>query len=341
LAVSGELRDVPVQSWMAPLRPIVTRTLLEPLEERALDDEIPAIGATTDAVSRAVKAQYEENPYPRGVAPASREREDLGAILAGQFPHFEPPSFLAEPLRILVAGCGTGYHPISIALRYDNAEILATDVSRASLCYGLRMARQLGIDNLTFVENDLLNVSELGGDFDVIECVGVLHHLHKPSHGLALLLERLRPGGLVKLGLYSAAARRPVMEARERIEALGLRPVAGDILAFRQSILEAPPEETLRQLLDYSDFYTLSSCRDLLFHVQEHCFDPMAIGDLLLANDLRLVGFEFADRSVPDEYQQRFPDDVGATDLSHWSAFEREQPGLFAGLYQFWCQRRE
>ena len=44
---------------------------------------------------------------------------------------------MSDPIRqtvhgvavdVLVVGCGTGHHPISIALRYDNAEVVATDV---------------------------------------------------------------------------------------------------------------------------------------------------------------------------------------------------------------------
>lgn len=27
------------------------------------------------------------------------------------------------------------------------------------------------------------------------------------------------------------------------------------------------------------------------------------------------------------------------TDLDHWAAFETEHPHLFAGMYQFWCQK--
>ena len=44
--------------------------------------------------------------------------------------------------------------------------------------------------------------------FDLIEAVGVLHHLADPYAGWRVLLSLLRPGGFMLLGLYSAPARR-------------------------------------------------------------------------------------------------------------------------------------
>ncbi|MDX1432635.1 MAG: tetratricopeptide repeat protein [Gammaproteobacteria bacterium] len=339
LANASRLAAIPLGSFHESLRPLVERGLLEPAEELALEDEIPSIGDVRDPVSAAVRAQYEANPYPRWLTPAYRPPGNLHGILQGMFPHFEPPARLRGPIRVLVVGCGTGRHPISIALRYANAEVLATDISRRSLAYGLRMARRLGVDNVTFVQNDLLELSELDDEFEVIECVGVLHHTASIEASLGRLLEKLHPDGVLKLGLYSSRAREPVAYARRRIAELGLQPTADDIRRFRAMVLAAPADDQLRRILDLGDFYTLSNCRDLLFHVHETQVTLAEVDALLAATGLRLIGFENADPAPAEAYRRRYPDDTSMTNLARWAMVEEENPGTIPDTYQFWCAR--
>jgi Flp pilus assembly protein TadD/2-polyprenyl-3-methyl-5-hydroxy-6-metoxy-1,4-benzoquinol methylase len=337
LSVAPRLAQVPAASWNDVLRPMVERSLLEPMEERALEAEIPVVGLVENSVSRVVKAQYQENPYPRWLTPAYRNPGNLHGILRNMFPAFEPPEMLKNAIRVLVVGCGTGHHPISIALRYADATVVATDISRRSLAYGMRSARQLGITNVRFVENDLLNLSELDGQFHVIECVGVLHHMQSIADGMKALVGKLHENGLLKIGLYSHTARRPVVYARERIARLGSTAVADDIRRFRQTVLAAPEDDALRRILDFGDFYTLSNCRDLLFHAHEQHVTIAAIRSLLTVAELRFIGFETMDATLADEYRRRFPGDGAMDDLCHWETVEELNPGAFAGLYQCWC----
>ena len=337
LSVAPRLAQVPAASWNDRLRPVIARSLLEPMEETALEAEIPVVGLVENSVSRVVKAQYEENPYPRWLTPAYRNPGNLHGILRNMFPAFEPPEMLKNTIRVLVVGCGTGHHPISIALRYANAEVVATDISRRSLAYGMRLARQLAISNVRFVENDLLNLSELDGQFHVIECVGVLHHMQSIADGIGALLGKLHENGLLKIGLYSHMAREPVVYARARIASLGLTAGTDDIRRFRKTVLAAPENDALRRILDFGDFYTLSNCRDLLFHVHEQHVTIAAIRSLLAGAELRFIGFETTDATLADEYRRRFPEDQAMDDLSHWESVEALNPGAFAGLYQCWC----
>lgn len=339
LAIAARLAQVAPASWAACVRPLLRRSLLEPMEEAALAADIPVCGAATDTVSLAVKAQYEESPYPRWLTPAYRNPGNLYDIVKGMFPGFEAPAVLKGRTRVLVVGCGTGHHPISIALRYENAEVVATDISRRSLAYGVRMARELGVGNVRFMENDLLALSELEGEFHVIECVGVLHHTASIAEGVRALLGKLHRDGLLKVGLYSEAARAPVALARKRISALGLTAAADDIRRFRQTALAASEDDALRQILDFGDFYTLSNCRDLLFHVHEQNVTIAAIDALVAATGLRFLGFEIADPRLGEAYRQRFPEDRAMDALPCWQAIEEDDPGAFAGLYQFWCTR--
>src|SRR5205807_7138675 len=61
-------------------------------------------------------------------------------------------SFPRAPVRpigggtdILIAGCGTGSHPIETYRRLVGARMLAIDLSRTSLAYAVRKTRALGL----------------------------------------------------------------------------------------------------------------------------------------------------------------------------------------------------
>ena len=94
----------------------------------------------------------------------------------------------------------------------------------------------------------------------------------------------------------------------------------------------------MRSLCESQDFYTLSTVRDLLFHVQEHQYDTAELHALLSAHGLHVIGFQVTARTRR-RYLQRFADDPALASLEHWGQFEQQWPNTFAGMYQFWCQR--
>jgi len=202
----------------------------------------------------------------------------------------------------------------------------------------MRKARELGIENVCFSHADILSLDTTCPSYAVIESVGVLHHMHHPGAGLKVLTSLLMPGGVMKLGLYSRRARDAVNRARARIDALGLEAEPLDMRALRQRIL-AGEEPQLDALTGSRDFYSLSSVRDLLFHVQEHQYDMQGLRALLEGCSLRVLGFQVGP-STRRRYRERFPADAGLASLESWQAFEDEFPDTFTGMYQFWCARR-
>jgi cellobiose-specific phosphotransferase system component IIA len=81
----------------------------------------------------------------------------------------------------------------------------------------------------------------------------------------------LKPGGLMKIGLYSELARQHIVEVRKEITALEVGTSETEIRKFRQSLAESH-DENHQLLTTSSDFFSLSTLRDLIFHVQEHRF---------------------------------------------------------------------
>ena len=318
------------------------RQVEEPAEERRLRETLDALTPIEDETSRAVRQQYEENPYPRWHrVPASLASPyPLRRALRELLPHVDLDRLrVPEAPEILIAGCGTGYQAAITALRNPGSRVLAVDLSRTSLAYALRRARELGIGALRFAQADILQLGVLSERFDLIECAGVLHHLRDPLAGGRVLAALLKPGGVMKLALYSERARQGVVAARELIARQGLGGDIEGVRAARQLVFAAPEDSPARIVTLGRDFYSASGARDLAMHVQEHRFTTAQLGELLRALGLELLGFEFGDPSVPAAYRQRFPQDPTATSLENWGRFEDEHPEVFAGMYQFWVAK--
>ena len=326
------------RSWPAPVEAVLTQQVREPLAELRLRADIPRLTGMENPVSRLVQDQYEENPYPRWVRPAPETPDTIGNFLSSKFPfaRFERPAG-RKPWDILIAGCGTGQRSIAMARKFGASHMLAVDLSLASLGYARRKSEELGLA-IAYAQADILELGrdpDTGGrQFDLIESLGVLHHLADPWAGWRALLSLLRPGGFMLLGLYSEMARRPVLAARAHIA----ERAAEDIRSARQDLIRSGDPRACASILESEDFFSLSACRDLLFHVQEQCVTLAQIAHFIQNHNLRLLGFELDD-AVLAAYRNRFPQDRAATDLARWEAFEADHPGLFGGMYIFWVQK--
>lgn len=318
---------------------VIERTLVEPLEEQRLAAGVPSAGPVHDPVSRQVRAQYENAPYPRWLAIASAGPSPVAESLSRRFPHWKPARRLAAGSRALVLGCGTGYEPIDLALREPAFEVVAVDLSRASLAYATRMAAKLEARNVRFLHGDLLALGDVGGAFDLVSACGVLHHLRDPFAGWRAAASRLAEGGLMRVGLYSATARRSIARAREIIARRGTPATPEAMRAFRRALLRGELGPELAEISRSPDLHSLSGLRDLLFHVEEHHFDLPGIASALSRLGLRFIGFEHEGRDVAPRYARMFPEDAAQTSLANWAAFEAAHPETFAAMYQFWCEK--
>ena len=154
-----------------------------------------------------------------------------------------------------------------------------------------------------------------------------------------MLDERVVAGGVMRIGLYSGRAREPIVAARRSIQELGLTPAPKDIKLFRKRILSGQ-EQALKELTDSKDLYSISTCRDLLFHVNEHRFTLPQIRQALDELGLTFIGFELEILEIKRRYDELYPDDPQRDDLMAWERFEQLNPRAFAGMYTFWCKKR-
>ena len=243
-----------------------------------------------------------------------------------------------ERPQVLVPGCGTGYHPLLLASRHPETDILALDLSLTSLAYAIRKQEELEIPNVRFCQADLLLLGDLDERVDYIDCAGVLHHLESPLQGWRVLSGMLEPAGVMRIGLYSKLARKTIAMAREKIAELGVPGTADAIREFRQSVMSDPELSELRSLArTTADFYSMGGVRDLIFHEQEHRFDLPTIRQHLDALGLRFGGFLLSDRDVVRRFHASYPATDQWLDLGCWAEFEAQYPKTFYGMYQFYC----
>lgn len=308
--------------------------------ERQLRSRVRVLTTINAELSKAVEAEYDASPYPRWLSAGGYTPEPCRAIFRRRYPEFRDPGFDMHPLKVLVAGCGTGRHAILTASRFTDAQVLAIDLSTASLAYAERMVEEMGVDNISFQQADIMELSTVTEKFHVIEAGGVLHNLKDPYEAVGILSDRLEEKGLLYISTYRESARKPVLTAREFIRQKGRSKTPDGIRQARLDIIaESSTNPAFRNLCQWRDFFTLSESRFLLYDVHEHTFEIDDIYAMLDACGLRLLGFELEKPQDVQCYRARNPDDPAVSNRDKARAFESDHPSAFSGQYRFWCQK--
>jgi SAM-dependent methyltransferase/uncharacterized protein YbaR (Trm112 family) len=110
--------------------------------------------------------------------------------------YFEGPEEIPwKGLRVLDAGCGMGRW-LHFA-RSLGADVVGLDFSRA-----IDVAAGREGDGADFVQADLRWPPFPDASFDLVYCLGVVHHLEDPLAGVRSLAGLVRPGGELRLYVY-------------------------------------------------------------------------------------------------------------------------------------------
>ena len=126
------------------------------------------------------------------------------------------------------------------------------------------------------------------------------------------------------------------MEVRKEITLLRIGTSESEIREFRRSLVESN-DKNHQLLTTSSDFFSLSTLRDLIFHVQEHRFTFPQIKKCLDELGLKFCGFTTKDDI--SNFRKLHGEEADIYDLALWHQYEESSPLAFAGMYQFWCQK--
>lgn len=171
------------------------------------------------ADTSAVQEQYESFPFPPLAIGSLKHVKPVPADAQFAFQYVYGCS-APDKLRILDAGCGTGFSTLKLAQANPQAEITAVDLSRTSLEIAQQRLRTAKLaDQVQWLHADLQNLPDLGV-FDFIHCSGVIHHLPDPVNGLKHLRRSLKSDGIAYFMVYSARARQDIQKAQNILYSL-------------------------------------------------------------------------------------------------------------------------
>ncbi|MBR8827905.1 MAG: methyltransferase domain-containing protein [Gomphosphaeria aponina SAG 52.96 = DSM 107014] len=207
-----------------------------------------------------------------------------------------------EDIRILDAGCGTGVSTEYLIYLNPQAEIVAIDVSEKALSMAEERCRRSGVKEnhkkkVEFHQLKLEEAAKLPGEFDLINSVGVLHHLPNPEEGIKSLANKLRPGGLMHIFVYAELGRFEISLMQQAIALLqGER--RGDyqdgVKVGRQLFASLPENNRLVQ--QEKKRWSLENHHDTCFadmyvHPLEHDYNIETLFKLIDASGLEFIGF--------------------------------------------------
>lgn len=98
---------------------------------------------------------------------------------------------------VLECGCGGGQHTSYIAP--VAIHITAVDLNTVEIA----RERNSGNKNVKFLEADIATM-DLGEQFDVVICIGVIHHTNDPDATFKNIYRHCKPGGKIIIWTYSA-----------------------------------------------------------------------------------------------------------------------------------------
>ncbi|WP_299851738.1 bifunctional 2-polyprenyl-6-hydroxyphenol methylase/3-demethylubiquinol 3-O-methyltransferase UbiG [uncultured Roseovarius sp.] len=246
-----------------------------------------------------VKDQYEAYPYPE-----RDPKDEATRLISGSPSHpLEIDHYLfagqrdwSQPLRVLVAGGGTGDGLIQLAHMLTQAgkryEITYVDLSRASRKVAEARAKARKLKDIRFVTGSLLDAPELG-TFDYIDCCGVLHHLPDPCAGFQALRDALAPGGGLGFMVYAPYGRSGVYPLQEAFGALyeGMSP-RNRLKAARKIVAALPEGHPFRGNPNLGDHHDSDAgFYDLLLHSQDRAFDVPQLVETMAGAGWELSGF--------------------------------------------------
>ncbi len=211
-----------------------------------------------------VAEHYERFPYPQYPWYA------LGSWSALQSVDIANWGLKRVARDLWVVGCGT-VAPQMFGRRNPRLRILATDLSQASLDIALKRLRLFGTHNVCLRCEDLMEARYVDA-FDAIDCFGVLHHTFSPQKGLEKLERALRPGGVLRLMLYSRKAREKIENLRAEIVRAGIKNISDVVTHVRTQL------DHSERTGDLSNSFGIA---DAILNPIIHVFDEDALENLL------------------------------------------------------------
>jgi len=158
----------------------------------------PSEGEGEDVTTR-IKSFYEENPFPN-----YEGLEDFGQLVKkGQRNSFSATLLDSIGYNKLILECGCGTGQLSHFLQCNNNHVLGIDMSLSSLGLALEHKRRNQLERASFAQMNIFNLAIKDESFDVVISHGVLHHTYDARKAFKEIARKVKPGGIIMVGLYN------------------------------------------------------------------------------------------------------------------------------------------
>ncbi|MDY6938806.1 MAG: class I SAM-dependent methyltransferase [Cyanobacteriota bacterium] len=202
-----------------------------------------------------------------------------------------------QDVRILDAGCGTGVGTEYLVHLNPEARVTGIDLSPGALEVARERCQRSGADRVEFHHLSIYDADRLDGEFDLINCVGVLHHLPDPIRGIQSLAPKLAPGGFFHIFVYAELGRREIQLMQQAISLLQGNEKEDYEAGVRlgRKMFAALPEDN-RIVREDKRRWALENHRDANFadmylHPQEVDYNIDTLFELIDASGLEFIGF--------------------------------------------------
>ena len=163
-------------------------------------------------IGKKVQEFYNDIPFPDYDLNIFNSNEDL-KLAMWEFADILDRS-ISENASIIDVGTGTGQLSAFLSLRRKN--VVGIDFSDASLRKAKKLKEKLKLNSWSLEKVDILDKEQVGkitekyGKFDVVLCLGVLHHTGNAKEGFENICRLLNPNGKIAVGLYNKIGRIPL-----------------------------------------------------------------------------------------------------------------------------------
>ena len=239
-------------------------------------------------VAEAVRAFYEDHPYPPPVDDLEKYRawEDPKKRRA-EYHLLWPSKPFEEDHSILVAGCGTS-QAAKHAMRWPKARVTGIDFSDTSVRCTEELKQKYALDNLEVHQLPIERARELEMTFDQVVCTGVLHHMADPDGGLRALRDVLEPHGAMSIMVYAPYGRTGVYMLQEFCKRIGIGATDIEIRGLIDALKALPSGHPLQNLLrEAPDFRNEAAVADALLHPCDRAYSVPQLFDFLDRGGLR------------------------------------------------------
>ncbi|MEN9213599.1 MAG: class I SAM-dependent methyltransferase, partial [Thermostichus sp. DG02_4_bins_136] len=179
----------------------------------------------TSSSTPSLQQLYEELPYPN-VPISTSARGALAGLYCASLTTAQYARSRAivssEGALILNAGCGSGWETLILAEANPGAQLVVCDLSPESVRVTEQRLRYHGFENVELHALNLLDVEQLGLQFDFISLNDVLYLLEDPVAGLKVLKRVLKPQGILRANLHHAYQREVIFRMQKAFQLLGL-----------------------------------------------------------------------------------------------------------------------